>query len=78
MLKTTVLQDCWDLAGGYDITVAGERIGVPAAGMGAVSGTGPYLQTITGAVRSKNGVVKAQAIDAKVDVYQPVRIGLGY
>lgn len=77
VLKTVVPQDCWATAGGYDITVAGELVGVPAAGMGAVTGTGPFLQTITGAVRSKNGVVKAQLADAKVDVYQPVRIGLG-
>jgi hypothetical protein len=44
--------------------------------MSAPSGTGPYTQTITGAVRSKNGVVKAQLINAPVGLADPVRFGL--
>lgn len=77
VLKTANPVEVWDTAGGYDLMIAGERIGVPAAGMGAASGTAPnILQTITGAVRSKNGVVKAQVINAEVHVADPVRIGL--
>lgn len=76
VLTTADPLDVWSTAGGYDLLIAGERIGVPAAGMGAVSGAGPYLQTITGAVRSKNGVVKAQLAGAAVDVWPAVRFGL--
>jgi hypothetical protein len=76
VLSTVIPQDAWSIAGGYDIIIAGESIGVPPGGMSAVSGTGPFLQTITGAVRSKNGVVKAQLAGARVDVYQPTRVGL--
>jgi hypothetical protein len=75
-LSTTILKDVWSVAGNYDLTVAGERIGVPAGGMSAASGTGPYTQTVTGAVRSKNGVVKAQLSGAAVQIFQPKRFGL--
>lgn len=76
VLTTADPLDVWSTAGGYDLLIAGERIGVPAAGMGAPSGAGPYLQTITGAVRSKNGVVKAQLAGASVSVWPALRYGL--
>lgn len=65
-LTTADALDVWDTAGGYDLAVSGERIGVPAAGMSAASGTGPFTQTITGAVRAKNGISKALPSAAEV------------
>lgn len=76
VLSTANPVEVWDTAGDYEIMLTGERIGVPAAGMGAVSGSGPYLQTITGAVRSVNGVVKAHVASETINVADPVRIGL--
>jgi hypothetical protein len=60
----------------YDLLVAGERIRVPVGGMGVVTGTGPYTQTITGAVRSINGVVKAQLAGAAVHTADVARYAL--
>jgi hypothetical protein len=49
----------WSATSAYDLFIAGERIGVPIGGMGARTGSpGAYFQTLTGAVRSKNGVRK--------------------
>jgi hypothetical protein len=62
--------------GGYDVLIAGEQIGIPAAGMGAVSGTGPWTQTATGCVRAKNAVVKAQLAGAEIHVATPGRFAL--
>jgi hypothetical protein len=77
-LTTDDPRDTWSTtsATGYDLLIAGERIGVPVGGMSAAAGTGPYTQTITGAVRSKNGIVKAQLSGAPVGVASPVRFGL--
>jgi hypothetical protein len=75
-ISTANPREVWATAGGYDLKIGGERIGVPAAGMGAVTGTGPYQQVITGAVRSKNGVVKTHTAGAEVHLADPVRIGL--
>jgi hypothetical protein len=66
--------EVWTRTTAVDLKIAGERIGVPAGGFSAVTGTGPYLQTVTGAVRSKNGVVKAQLAAAEVHAADPVRI----
>lgn len=66
--------EVWSRTASFDLMLAGERIGVPAAGVGVVSGTGPYLQTVTGAVRSKNGIVKAQLINTEIHVADGVRI----
>lgn len=60
----------------YDLMIAGERIRVPVGGMGAVAGSGPYTQTITGAVRSINGVVKAQLAGAPVHTADVARYAL--
>jgi hypothetical protein len=66
--------EVWTRTSAVDLKIGGERIGVPAGGFSAVTGTGPYLQTVTGAVRSKNGVVKAQLATTEVHVADPVRI----
>jgi hypothetical protein len=66
--------EVWTRTAAVDLDIAGERIGVPTGGFSAVTGTGPYLQTVTGAVRSKNGVVKAQLAAAEVHVADQVRI----
>lgn len=60
----------------YDQLIAGERIRVPVGGMGAITGTGPYTQTVTGAVRSINGIVKAQSAGAPVHVADRARYAL--
>lgn len=65
-LTTADALDVWDTAGGYDLAISGERIGVPAGGMSAASGTGPFTQIITGAVRAKNGISKALPVNAEV------------
>ena len=70
-------QDRWSSTSAYDVLIAGERIGIPIGGMGAVSGTGPYTQTATGVTRSKNGVVKTLPAGADVHVANPARYSLG-
>lgn len=61
-------------AGPIDFVVAGEQITV--ATIGAVSGTGPYTQTLSGITRSVNQVVKAQLVGAGLTVYNSRRWGL--
>jgi hypothetical protein len=56
----------WSTTHAYDLKISGELIGVPAGGMGARTGTGPYQQVITGAVRSKNGIRKTLPAGAGV------------
>lgn len=68
VVKTTDPVEAWSTTSAYDLNIAGERIGVPAGGMGALAGT---LQTVTGAVRSKNGIVKAQLAAAPVVAADP-------
>jgi hypothetical protein len=76
VFKQTSALESWSTTGAYDLLVAGEQIGIPAGGMGAVTGSGPYTQTATGITRSKNGIVKAQASGAEVHTYDPARYGL--
>lgn len=78
VLQLTTLdpRDTWSATNAYDIMIAGERVGVPAGGMSAAAGTGPYTQTLTGAVRSKNNIVKAQLSGAAVHIAGAVRSGL--
>lgn len=65
----TDLNDRWTTttAGGYDVTILGERIGITAV-WGAVAGAGPYTQTTLGVVRSKNGVVRTHAAGERVQI----------
>lgn len=70
---TAAKGDLWSQTSAYDVLIAGERIGIPAGGMSAASGTGPYTQTATGVTRSKNGVVKAQTAGAPIRVATPGR-----
>ena len=74
VLTTSNLGDVWSTtATPYDLMVAGERVTCTA--MGAVSGTGPYLQTAT-VTRSVNGIVKAQLAAAAVSLFDPARYAL--
>jgi hypothetical protein len=69
--------EAWSSTSAYDLFVSGERIGVPIGGMGARSGSpGAYTQTLTGAVRSKNGVTKTLPAGSPVNVATPGRWGL--
>jgi hypothetical protein len=77
VFNTTDPGDLWRPGGGgYDVVIAGEQITVPAGGMGAVTGTGPYLQTATGCTRSVNGVVKVLAAGEPIHVRNPARYAL--
>jgi hypothetical protein len=60
----------------YDLVISGEQIRVPVGGMGAVTGSGPYTQTITGATRAINGISKALLAGADVQVANPGRYAL--
>jgi hypothetical protein len=69
--------EAWSQTSAYDLFIAGEQIGVPVGGMGARTGTlGAYTQTLTGAVRSKNGVRKTLTAGSPVNVATPGRWGL--
>jgi hypothetical protein len=57
----------------FDLLVAGERVRVTA--VGALTGAGPYTQTMT-VTRSINGVVKAQAAGAEIHVADVARYAL--
>ncbi|BAL87291.1 hypothetical protein AMIS_20710 [Actinoplanes missouriensis 431] len=76
VIKTVSRMETWATAGGYDLDIDGEVIGVPAAGMSAPTGTGPYLQTVTGAVRSKNNVNKPHVGGARVSLADPAYVAL--
>jgi hypothetical protein len=66
--------EAWSTTSAYDLFISGERIGVPAGGMGARTGTaGAYQQVLTGAVRSKNGIRKTLPAGAGVHVATPGR-----
>lgn len=60
----------WSATQAYDLVIAGELIGVPVGGMAAKSGSS---QTLTGAVRSKNGVRKTLPSGSAVRVATPGR-----
>lgn len=77
VFKTTDPGDLWRPGGGgYDVLTSGEQITVPPGGMGAVTGTGPYLQTATGCTRSVNGVIKALSANEPIHVFNPARWAL--
>lgn len=57
----------------YDVLIAGERITVTS--MGAVSGSGPYLQTAT-VTRGVDGFTKALPAGSEVHVAGPARYAL--
>lgn len=75
-LSTTSALESWSTTSAYDLLISGELVGVPAGGMSARSGTGPYTQTVTGAVRSKNGIRKTLPAGAGVHVATPGRWAL--
>lgn len=76
-LSLTMTDDeSWSTSEAFDLVIAGERIGVPAGGMAARAGTGPYTQALTGAVRGKNGVWKLLPAGSSVQLYSPRRYGI--
>ncbi len=67
----------WSQTSAYDLTIAGELVGVPVGGMGARTGSpGAYFQTLSNAVRSKNGIRKTLPAGAAVHVATPGRWAL--
>jgi hypothetical protein len=60
----------------YDLAIAGEVVRVPVGGMGAITGTGPCTQVVTGATRSINGVSKILPAGSPVQVNSPGRYAL--
>jgi hypothetical protein len=71
VFNTTNAGDVWSTVGvPYDVLIEGEQITVTA--MGAVSGTGPYLQTAT-CTRHVNTVTKALSSGAEIHVATPGR-----
>lgn len=77
-LELAIVDDeAWSSTSAYDVMIAGELIGVPAGAMGARAGTaGAYTQTVTGAVRSKNGIRKTLPAGSPVRVASPGRYAL--
>lgn len=57
----------------FDLVVAGERVRVTA--VGAVTGAGPYTQTMT-VTRSINGVIKPQTVGTEIHVADVARYAL--
>lgn len=73
-ISSAMLHGCFSqTAEPYDIMVAGERMTVTSAG--AISGSGPYTQTLT-VTRSVNGISKAQVIFEAVRIATPGRYAL--
>lgn len=73
-LTTDDPDDVWSTSmAGVDLDVEGERVTVVT--MGAVSGSGPYTQTVT-VLRSVNGVRKPQKDGARVRLADGKRWGL--
>jgi hypothetical protein len=60
VFSTPVAVAPWSSTSSYDVMIGPEKVGIPAGGMSALTGAGPYTQTATGCVRSKNGVIRAQ------------------
>jgi hypothetical protein len=66
--------EAWSSTSEYELTIAGERVRIPAGGMGARTGTaGAYAQTATGVQRSVNGVRKTLPAGAAVHIATPGR-----
>ncbi len=73
-ITATTRGDCFSAtAVPYDIVIGGEVLTVTSAG--AISGSGPYTQTLT-CVRSVNGIIKTHASGDKIEIVQPGRYGL--
>jgi hypothetical protein len=79
VLTFTNPADAWSVQAAsqpYDLMISGEQVRVPIGGMGAVTGSGPYTQTVTGAVRAVNGIAKSLPAGAEVHVANPGRYAL--
>jgi hypothetical protein len=74
VISTASQKDIWSTtASGYQWDVAGELVTVQS--VGAATGTGPYLQTVT-VLRAQNGVSKDQAAGTSIRMAQPARWAL--
>lgn len=73
VLTITDTLEAWSQTQAYDLLISGELIGVPVGGMAAKSGSS---QTLTGAVRSKNGIRKTLPSGSAVRVATPGRWAL--
>ena len=61
--------EAWSSTTAYDLMIGGEKVRVPSGGMGARGGVpGAYTQTLTGALRSRNGVLKTLPAGESVHV----------
>jgi hypothetical protein len=66
--------EAWSSTSEYELTIAGERVRIPAGAMGARTGTpGAYTQTATGVQRSVNGVRKTLPAGSPVRISTPGR-----
>ena len=66
--------EAWSSTSEYELTIAGERVRIPAGAMGARTGTaGAYSQTATGVQRSVNGVRKTLPAGSPVRISTPGR-----
>jgi hypothetical protein len=74
VFTTTDARDVWSTAFAGDLMIGGERVTIGT--MGAATGSGPYVQTATGVIRSVNGVVKAQLAGTPVHLADAKRWGL--
>ena len=77
-LSLAIVDDeTWSQTSAYDLLISGELIGVPVGAMGARGGTaGAYTQTITGALRGRNGIMKLLPAGAEVHIETPGRWAL--
>jgi hypothetical protein len=73
---TMTNNESWSSTSAFELFISGERIYVPAGGMAAKSGTGPYTQVATGVTRGVNGISKVLPINSEVHVATPGRYAL--
>jgi hypothetical protein len=71
VLSTLSPLNRWSTTAGMLIEVGGEHITIPPGGISAVTGSGPYVQTVTGAIRAVNGVPKSHQTGAAVRLAVP-------
>jgi hypothetical protein len=75
VLSTTSAYERWRTgASTAHITAAGEEIALGT--IGAVTGTGPWTQTVTGCTRSVNGIAKSHTTAEPVAVLGAIRLSL--
>ena len=74
-LKMTDVNEQWRTgSNSVPVLIGGELITLGT--VGAVTGSGPWTQAVTGCTRSVNGIVKAQSAGAPVTVDDAIRLAL--